>query len=170
MSLPESGPIDTTREPPLPLAGDRSKRGRANRRNGADAERLVARWLRAHGWPDAERAEKNGWRTPGHVSSDPGDIDKTSPGLYWSVKRCERERLDAWLAELDGKAEGRIGLLVVKRSGKADPGRWWCWLRLDELVLDLLGLPAATIPVFPVRMELGDVALLLVGAGYGVAP
>ncbi len=132
-----------------------SQIGRRNRANGAAAERQVARYLTTW-WPDACRAVRN-------TTPDPGDVDCTSPSLWWSVKNCEQERLAAWMDELVAKQQGRIGLLVVRRRGVADPGRWWCWLTLRDLgvLLDA----SATLPVeawfAPVRMELRDVIPLL---------
>ncbi len=35
----------------------------ANRNRGAVTERMVVTWLRAHGWPDAERRLVTGHRT-----------------------------------------------------------------------------------------------------------
>lgn len=130
--------------------------GRRNRANGAAAERQVARYLTAW-WKDACRAVRN-------TTPDPGDVDCTSPSLWWSVKNCEQERLTAWMEELIAKRQGRIGLLVVRRRGHASPGRWWCWLTFRDLgvLLDASATVQAAAPRAPVRMELRDVVPLLV--------
>lgn len=149
-------------------AVDASTRGRRNRVNGATAEAKVARWLRPW-WPDACRAIRA-------TSPDPGDIDCTSPGLWWSVKNRQQERTAAWMAELSSKAgipgAGRVGLLVVRRHGHASPGEWWCWLRVGDLVhltADVSSLDAER-DESPVRMELRHVMPLLVQANYAPSP
>jgi hypothetical protein len=150
-----------------------SQRGAYSRNKGADAERVLCRWLRSNGYPDAERGVITGFRTPERVSEDPGDVRGTP--ICWSVKNCRTERISAWMEELAVMAPGLEvpRLLVVRRAGHADPGRWWCWLRLDVLA-DLMAAhaPADVIWVAgpPVRMELGDVVRLLRQVGYGEAP
>jgi hypothetical protein len=101
-----------------------AQRGRRNRANGAAYEVKTANYLRTW-WPDACRAVRN-------TTPDPGDVDGTSPSLWWSVKNCERELINPWFEEMRVKAAGRIGLLVVRRRGYADPGGWSCWLTLGD--------------------------------------
>lgn len=129
-----------------------SQRGRRNRANGAAYEVKLANYLKAF-WPDACRAVRN-------TIPDPGDIDGTSPSLWWSMKNCADERYPLWFAEMTQKATGRIGLLVVRRRGYADPGRWWCWLTLEDFleiaetsIAGSFGADGAA----QVRMELGAV-------------
>lgn len=140
----------------VPTAKTARQRGLANRRRGADCERRLAQYLTAW-WPDAVRAIRA-------TNPDPGDVANTSPGLWWSAKDCEVERYPAWFTEMAEKAHGRIGLLVVRRRGYADPGDWWCWILLPDL-RDLLGA-ASDVADVPVRMTLRDVLPLLTAAGY----
>ncbi|MCP3799761.1 hypothetical protein NLX83_10875 [Allokutzneria sp. A3M-2-11 16] len=155
-----------------PSAVDRSRLGAANRRRGAEAERKVAGWLRDHGFPGAERAVRTGFTTGGRTVADPGDITGT-PALVWQVKDQAREAVEAWLDETEqqrlggpGTVPADLGLLVVRRRGKADVGRWWVWLPAAQLVA--LVADARTPAVSrPVRMELGDLVPLLRAAGYG---
>lgn len=146
--------------------------GAMSRNKGATAERHVVKYLRTVGFGGAERAVRTGYRTVTRVAADPGDITGT-PGIVWSVKDCVTERLDAWFAELDAMDgfSSDVRLLVHKRSGKSDPGRWWCWMRLHMLVR--LASDAQIFMVRPgdepVRMELGHVIPLLHAAGYGDA-
>jgi hypothetical protein len=139
---------------------DASTRGRRNRVKGASCERDVAKWLKPW-FPEACRAIRSTY-------PDPGDIALTAPGLFWSVKNCQVEQVDSWMAELEEKRHGALGLLVVRRKGHASPGEWWCWLRLWEL-LELAGAdgwePALDLQAL-VRMELRDVMPLLVAANY----
>jgi hypothetical protein len=141
-----------------------SRRGKSNRRKGIDREQEVARWLRPW-YPDACRAVRS-------TDPDPGDIDCTSPGLFWSVKDDAAEAITAWMAELDRKGTGRIGLLVVKRKGHASPGEWWCWMRLWQLG-DLIGaavVDGEAVWNAPWRSELRLVMPLLVQANYAPPP
>lgn len=168
-------------------ASPAAQRGRANRDRGHRAERDVVRWLRDNGFPSAERAVRTGYRTASRVAADPGDITGTGPVL-WSVKDCARERIDAWMDELDAMSDDSqyggvsVPLLVVKRRGHADPGRWWCWLWQGQyldlyrtwLVRSNLTDPYDNLPLwtptgteYPLRMELGHVMPLLLAAGYG---
>jgi len=144
-----------------------SQRARWSRNKGAIAERDLVKYLRTTGFGGAERAVRTGYRTADRVAADPGDITGT-PGIVWSVKDSATEQLTKWLAELDAmEGDDVVRLLVHKRVGKADPGRWWCWLRLQTL-LALDGHERMSIPYeAPVRMELGHVVPLLHAAGYG---
>lgn len=148
----------------------RSQLGKMSRNKGAKAERDLVTYLRTVGFGGAERAVRTGYRTTTRTAADPGDITGT-PGIVWSVKDCATEQLSKWLVELDAM-DGRPGdarLLVHKRSGKAEPARWWCWMRLQTLQHLVLASTAVD-PIdepYPVRMELGHVIPLLHAAGYG---
>jgi hypothetical protein len=146
--------------------------GAMSRNKGATAERRLVAYLRTVGFGGAERAVRTGYRTVARVAADPGDVTGT-PGIIWSCKDVAEERLDRWFDELDAMAgrPGDVRLLVHKRAGKSDPGRWWCWMRLHMLIR-----VASDAQVFmvrpgdePVRMELGHVIPLLHAAGYGDA-
>lgn len=165
-----------------------AQRGRANRNRGATAERDLCRWLRLNGYPDAERSVRTGYRTAARVLADQGDITGTGP-ILWSVKDCARECIDAWFDELDDMSDNSqlgsaaLRLLVVKRRGHADPGRWWLWqdqsqylqLYCNWLMREekIFGWPPLWVPpntACPMRMELGHVVPLFRAAGYGEAP
>ena len=150
----------------------RSQIGKMSRNKGAKAERDLVTYLRTVGFGGAERAVRTGYRTSTRTAADPGDITGT-PGIVWSVKDVAVDDHIKWLAELNAMhgRETDARLLVHKRSGKADPGRWWCWMRLHTLQ----HLAEATAGVDlaewgpPVRMELRHVIPLLHAAGYGDA-
>lgn len=146
-------------------------RGRANRRKGHDAERSVARWLRTVGFPHAERAVVTGWSTQDRSRPDPGDVTGI-PGVVISVKAAQVERHPVWRAELAAMlagAEGTpVGLIVCRRSGKSDPGHWWVWLTVADLVwMGTEGTSEQPDLSGWVCMPLGDLAPLLRRAGYG---
>lgn len=141
-----------------------SRRGTSARRKGIDREKELARWLRPW-YVEACRAVRN-------TSPDPGDIDCTSPGLFWSVKDHADEAINAWMAELDRKRDLRVGLLVVKRKGHASPGEWWCWMHLWQLA-ELIGgvfIEDEAAWNAPWRSELRLVMPLLVQANYAPPP
>jgi len=144
--------------------------GASNRRRGATAERAVAAYLRTHGWPHAERAIRTGFRTAERTGADPGDLTGT-PGICWQITDRDDLEQDAVLTrrmadttEQATAARADLGLLVHRRRGHADPGRWWCWM---DLAAASLLLDGATFGPQLVRMELGDVVALLRLRGYG---
>lgn len=150
---------------------DTSTQNAANRRRGKTAEVKVANYLREQGWPHAERARRTGFRVPGREVADPGDI-AGCPGIIWSVKDTQVERLPEWLAELDAMGEpgdqvGGLRLLVVKRRQKGSPAEWWCWVTVDQLHW-LLAWNTCPSPISDelVRIRLGGLVPLLHRAGY----
>lgn len=145
---------------------------RAEREKGLRAERDVVRYLRTW-WPHAERAVRTGYRTSTRDSADPGDISGT-PGIAWQVTdRADLEQDAVLTRRLDETEAQRVaagadlGLLVQRRRGVSDPGRWWVWMDAGQFadlcyadhVPDRLG--------WPIRTELRHVVPLLVQAGYG---
>lgn len=151
-----------------------SEIGRAARRKGIQAERDLAKYLRVW-WPGAERKVDTGWRVKGgRASADHGDIRGTS-GLVWQMKYLadmtdlDIERALSAAEDQAVAAGADYGVLVQRRPGKSDPGRWWAWLRVGDVchlashrkVYSKTGVDA------PVRLELHDLVDLLVHAGYG---
>lgn len=156
-------------------AATASERGRANRRKGADAERAVAKYLRANGFPGAERAVRLGYVGSDRVIPDPGDLTGT-PGIVWQVKDCARENIAVWLDDTDRQreqADAEHGVLVVRRRGAAGVGRWWAWVGLGDVLT--LANPdgchcvecAGEVTKEPVRLELGTLVELFRIRGYG---
>jgi hypothetical protein len=148
-----------------------SARGKANNAKGKKAERDIARWLREHGFGVAERTIRTGYSTKDRRSSDTGDV--STIGVCWQVKDvAEREwyRVPEWL---DDTAHQRVacaadlGILVMKRHGHADPGRWWAWLPLNAIVTDTLNAAIPSVYDVPVRFALADLVSILRTLGYG---
>lgn len=144
-----------------------SQRGSYSRTKGIRAERDVVAWLRKNGFPGAERAVRTGYQTTARVSADPGDVTGLGPGVVVSVKDAKVDYIDAWLAELDAMDgdDDATRILITKRAYKADPGRWWCWMRAWVLFRD--GAQAGVDYRWPVRVELQHAVELLRDAGYG---
>lgn len=98
------------------------------KRKGDEAERRVAAWLAAHGWPYAERQLGAGRK------ADVGDIAGL-PGIVVEVKNHRTLALSAWLRELDAEtvnARAEHGVLVVKRKGVSNAGQWYAVTTLDD--------------------------------------
>ncbi|QWF78734.1 hypothetical protein [Amycolatopsis sp. CA-230715] len=158
----------------------RAEIGRSSNRRGKEAEQAVARWLREHGWPDAQRTVRTGWKVGDHQSRDRGDIDGTR-GLCWQVKTSRDDFTDTRvLAVLAATADQAVasgadyGIAIERRAGKTDPGRWWAWMTAGDLYAlaetarnpFVLAVPQPVLDV-PVRLLLRDLVPLLHAAGYG---
>ncbi len=147
----------------------------ANRNRGAVTERMVVTWLRAHGWPDAERRLVTGHRTRSRTRPDHGDV--TGTPICWQVKslrpvNAAERRVPAWMAETEAQRQASgadIGVLVVRRDGTSDVGEWWAWLRLDA-VAHLIDTPWCVPSSAPMRLTVADAVTLLHDAGYGDPP
>jgi hypothetical protein len=146
-----------------------------DRNVGRETEQLAARSLRSRGLAGVERAVRTGYRTGERASPDHGDLTGW-PGVCVQVKslrpagRAETQTRP-WLAELEAQraASGSdVGLLIVRRWGQSDVGRWWCFLPLANLLALSGGLP--TILLVPVRLELSDVVTMMQTWGWAPCP
>lgn len=94
-------------------------RGRRSRRRGADAERQVVAYLRAHGWPDARRYLAGDGRQP-------GDID-WHPLVAVEVKDRAGSAWPSWCRQALAEArEGMVAAVVRRTRGVPDVGAWEC--------------------------------------------
>jgi hypothetical protein len=110
----------------------------ASKAKGTAAETAVVRFLRANGYPHAERRALAG-------AQDRGDVAGI-PGLMIEVKNEARLRLAEWLDEALTEAGRKphqvegfgVGVVWHKRRGKSSPGDWyvtmdgWVFLELLE--------------------------------------
>ena len=103
----------------------------AAKRKGSQAERDVVAWLKANGYPYADR------RLAG-ATLDKGDISGV-PGVTIEIKNHAKMDLAGWTAELEVemKNDGAwTGTVLHKRKGKGDVGEWYAtmpakvWLEL----------------------------------------
>lgn len=109
------------------------------KQKGTAYETLVVRFLRASGFPHAERRALHG-------GNDEGDVTGV-PGVVWECKNHKALKLSEWLNETEverDNANADVGVLVVKRQGFGTPEKHYAVLTLQ------------------------DVCRLLVEAGYGV--
>lgn len=96
---------------------------------GSSAERAVVDYLRANGFPHAER------RLAG-ATKDRGDIAGV-PAVVIEVKNCERTALGEWVDEAvleQANDSADYGLVWHKRRGHTDAGRWYATLPAAEIV------------------------------------
>lgn len=108
---------------------------------GTKAETATVRYLRANGFPHAERAALSG-------RDDTGDVTGT-PGLAWEVRNRRQVRLVSWLRDA----------VARKRVRHADYG---------ALVHKPDGMGEGSVADWPATLPLGDLVLLYRQAGYGV--
>ena len=129
----------------------------------------MVRFLRANGFPSAERRALRG-------SYDCGDVTGT-PGICWEVKggaaakNASDGQVAAWLAETERErvnARADIGVLVLQRPGigAVNAGRWWAVLHSGS-VMYLAGVGGVAGIGVPLRLHLADAVLLLRARGYG---
>lgn len=100
--------------------------GAGARAKGNRAEVALAKWLRVNGFPWASTVQR------GSAGSDIGG----TPGIAWECKAQERVNLAAWAdqAEAQRQAEGAsLGVVVIRRRGKPDPGDWYAVVPLDAM-------------------------------------
>jgi len=140
---------------------------------GTRAETAIVRWARENGFPGADRGPLRGSKDQGDVLLCPGIIVESKAHKSAASGQPAPKQLFTWLMETDVEAEhagADFALLVVKRSGTTDAGKWWCYMRIGEW-LRLAGahLPLPD-PSQPVCMSLASAAAVLRSAGYGTAP
>ena len=102
-----------------------------SKRKGSDAEIKLLAWLKENGHPEAVR-------NPPMGSKDVGDLRCLTDTATWPVDRPIVIEVKSWkdvaaalregLAELEAEkanAGTTAGVLVLKRRGVTDPGRWF---------------------------------------------
>ena len=95
----------------------------AAKRKGSQAERDVVAYLKANGYPYADR------RVAG-ATLDKGDISGVL-GVTIEIKNHARLDLAGWLAELEVEMKNDsawTGVVIHKRKGKGDVGEWYATL------------------------------------------
>mgnify|MGYP001591573396 CR=1 FL=1 len=100
------------------------RRSRATARAaGKDAERALVEFCRANGAPHAERRIAGATAARGDIAGIPGVVlEQKAPGPGQPVE------LGSWLDETMRERENdgaTIGLLVVKRRSRGNPGDWY---------------------------------------------
>lgn len=137
------------------------------RDKGTAAETAVVRWARANGFPWADRGPLRGAHDQGDVTLCPGVIAevKSHAGAA-SVGQPAQAQLASWMAETEterANAEADIAILVVKRKGTSDVGRWWVYVPAWVLTGGYDPRPAQ----YPVQAAFGHLAGWLRSQGWG---
>ena len=144
-----------------------------SKKKGTHAEVAAMKWLRDNGFPWCDRQPLRGNRDSGDLQLCIDVIAEVKSVAAGATGQPPRGLLATWLQQTDVEAEhadADFALLIVKRSGTADPGKWWCYMRLGEwLRLTGAHLPLPD-PSQPVCMSLASAAAVLRSAGYGTAP
>lgn len=101
------------------------------RAKGTAAETAVVNYLKANGFPEADRAPLRG-------TLDKGDVTGIR-NVVIEVKNHKTYSIPAWLRELEveiANAKAETGFLVVKPNGigTAKTGDWWAVLPLRRMV------------------------------------
>lgn len=92
----------------------------AAKRKGSQAERDVVAWLKANGYPYADR------RVAG-ATLDKGDISGVL-GVTIEIKNHAKLDLAGWTAELEIEMKNDkawTGVVIHKKKGKGDVGQWY---------------------------------------------
>lgn len=95
----------------------------ANRRKGHETERMIARWLRLNGFPDActtrSKLGSDGTRTP-------GDVD-FHPLITLESKDVKGSAWPTWCRQAAEEAPpGTVPVVVRRTRGVTDVGQWEC--------------------------------------------
>lgn len=96
---------------------------------GTAAETAIVRYLNVHGFPHAERRALAG-------AVDKGDVS----GVVGWVVESKDTKADAWGPQLAETTKERDnagadhGVLIRKRRGTTDVGRWFAVMEVEDLV------------------------------------
>lgn len=106
---------------------------------GARTERAVADYLAQQLEDDRiDRRVKTGAKDRGDIAG----IRLHGQRIVLEVKDCAKQTLAGWVAEAHleaGNDDALVGLVVAKRRGTTDPGRWYVHCTVDDLLALLTG-------------------------------
>ena len=145
------------------------------RAKGTRAESALVKWLRVNGFGHADRQPLRGGRDQGDITACPGIvIEVKSYRLPTGVPT--RGQLTEWMTQTEVErwnAAADIAVLVVKRPGTTDPGRWFAYVTAWTLADLIAGTSRTVIPVdlpdleAPVCLSVASLTALLRAAGWG---
>lgn len=134
-----------------------------SRAKGLKGERDIANYLRRFPeWPEARRRVAAGWSNGKSEHQDEGDLIGTDPFCVQSkaLARPLTGKLltDTWRETVTQAVANNLHPIIVeKRTGTADVGRWWAHLGCRLYVQLLTGRPQLVLADHLVRVELGDI-------------
>lgn len=116
-----------------------SRSRRTARQAGSATERAVADYLAAALDDDRiDRRVKTGAKDCGDI----GGMRVHGQRLVVEVKDCARQDIPGWTSEAHteaGNDDALVGIVVAKRRGTTDPGRYWVHMTVDDLCALLTG-------------------------------
>lgn len=143
-----------------------------SKQRGTRAETALVKWARANGFAGADRQPLRGSRDQGDAHLGPGVIVEVKSHRL-PTGYPTRGQLDTWMNQTRDEAlnaDADLGILVVKRPGTQDVGRWFAHVETIDW-LTLLGVPFEAWPGgigrSLVMTPLADLAIILRHAGYG---
>lgn len=109
-----------------------------HRAKGSSFERLVADYLKAKGFPFADRRVKNGSKDKGDI----GGVGTEAGRLVLECKNTSKISLGVWAAEAEAERlndEALAGVVIHKRHGKGKAEDQWVTMTLADLTAILTG-------------------------------
>ncbi|OBJ19886.1 hypothetical protein [Mycobacterium sp. 1245801.1] len=111
-----------------------ARTNRSARQAGARTERVVADYLAdALGDDRIDRRVKTGAKDRGDI----GGVRVHGQRVVIEVKDCAKPAIPAWVAEAHteaGNDDALVGVVVAKRRGTTDPGKFWVHCTVDDLL------------------------------------
>ena len=139
---------------------------------GTAAETAVVRWARENGFGHADRQPLRGNRDAGDIALAPGVIVEVK-NRRLPTGHPTPVQLTDWMRQTEAEREtsrADVGILVVKRAGTTDPGRWFAYVTTGTFAA-LLGVPDGGThlpdPDASLCMSLASLLPVLRRAGYG---
>jgi hypothetical protein len=116
-----------------------TRSNRSARQAGSRTERVVADYLAAALDDDRiDRRVKRGVADRGDI----GGLRVHGQRLVVEVKDVAKQALPEWTNEAHteaGNDEALVGVVIAKRRGTSDPGKFWVHLTVDDLLALLTG-------------------------------
>lgn len=147
---------------------------------GTAAETATVAWLQDNGYPHAHRVVKHGARDRGDVAPCPGVvIEVKNYAVNGAAARgaVPAGQLAEWMRQTEVERENAradVGILLVKRAGTTDVGRWFAYVTAWTLADIIYGSSTVVddIEAFsalraPVCLAMADLTTLLRAAGWG---
>lgn len=106
---------------------------------GSRTERHIADYLAGALNDDRiDRRVKTGAKDRGDI----GGLRVHGQRVVVEAKDCAKQALPAWVAEAHteaGNDDALVGVVVAKRRGTSDPGRYWVHMTVDDLLALITG-------------------------------
>jgi len=112
---------------------------RSAKQAGSATERAVADYLA--GALDDDRIDRR-VKTGAKDRGDIGGVRVHGRRLVLEVKDCAKVDISGWTAQAHteaGNDDALAGVVVAKRRGTTDPGRYWVHMTVDDLLALLTG-------------------------------